>query len=971
MRRRLLLTAAIAVVSLVSARETRAQADQYVGQRVAEVRIEVSGRPADDPQARELIEVAVGQPLAMRAVRASIQHLFNLGRFRDIVVDAAAGEQGLVVTFKLAPEQRIVSVDLRGTLGLSARRLRQIATQRLGQTPRAARARIAADGVREILRQAGFLRASVEPSIVPIDDERAAIVFDVNAGPRAQVGQVTVEGDLGQSLLTSLHLVSGSEWSEAELRRRSERALERLRGDGYYEAALDWRTSSPDEGLHVDVTLVATRGPRVQLVFEGDSIPEARQEELVPIERERSVDEDLLEDSKRRTERWLAAQGYWRAQVDYQRQQVADGQRIVFTIRKGQPAVVSEVAIEGNQSVPREELLPLLRLTPGVPFQQDLLIGDVSALTAQYHARGFADVRVDGTLIRSTAAVPSNSNVEGAVSVMPRYRIEEGPETRVGSIAIEGGSTLGESTIRQAMSLAPGGPFATAGLRSDRAAVLAAYGSRGFLEAAVTTTLTLSPDRRLADIKYTIAEGPRSTVDRVIVVGNERISASTILNELRLGPGEPVSPEALAESQRRLSALGLFRRVRVTSRPEPGAPTRDVIVEVDESPPTTVSYGGGIEAGRRLERVDDPEAPAEERIAIAPRGFFEITRRNLWGKHRSITLYLRGSLYPREQNAEGTTGGVFSFSEYRVVGSYREPRAFNWDVDAFVTGVAEQVVRASFNYRRQAANATLTRRFSRVTANARYSFGRVDVYDERYSPEDQPLIDRLFPQVRLSIVSGGLIRDSRDDILSPTRGTMTSVDGDLAARSIGSEVGFAKTLIQGFVYRLVPGTARVVFAGGARLGLATGFEREVEETGPDGEPIVTVVKDLPASERFYAGGDNTVRGFAQDRLGAPGTIDVDGFPTGGNGLLIFNGELRFPVTRNFGGVAFVDAGNVFLKASEMDISEIRGTAGLGMRYRSPIGPLRVDVGFKMTREVLPNGVRERPFVVHVSLGQAF
>ena len=130
-------------------------------------------------------------------------------------------------------------------------------------------------------------------------------------------------------------------------------------------------------------------------------------------------------------------------------------------------------------------------------------------------------------------------------------------------------------------------------------------------------------------------------------------------------------------------------------------------------------------------------------------------------------------------------------------------------------------------------------------------------------------------------------------------------------------------------------------------------------------------KDLPASERFFGGGDTTVRGFALDRLGTEETIDPQGFPQGGNGMAIFNVETRAPYWKNLQFVWFVDAGNVFRYAGDIRLDEMRVTSGLGFRYRSPIGPLRVDWGWKLSTRLELNGGRERSNVLHISLGQAF
>ena len=140
--------------------------------------------------------------------------------------------------------------------------------------------------------------------------------------------------------------------------------------------------------------------------------------------------------------------------------------------------------------------------------------------------------------------------------------------------------------------------------------------------------------------------------------------------------------------------------------------------------------------------------------------------------------------------------------------------------------------------------------------------------------------------------------------------------------------------------------------------------------GSDGQPIVDPVQDLPASERFFAGGDTTVRGFALDTLGTPATIK-DGFPIGGNALVIFNAELRVPVRGGLGVVGFLDTGNVFARATDLDLTELRSAIGFGFRYKSPVGPLRFDIGFKLHREDIVPGRREGLTAVHISFGQAF
>jgi outer membrane translocation and assembly module TamA len=192
-------------------------------------------------------------------------------------------------------------------------------------------------------------------------------------------------------------------------------------------------------------------------------------------------------------------------------------------------------------------------------------------------------------------------------------------------------------------------------------------------------------------------------------------------------------------------------------------------------------------------------------------------------------------------------------------------------------------------------------------------------------------------------------------------------------------VGFVKTYFQARTFYQLKTERRTVLALAGRLGAAHGFPREVPRldangepvTGVGGLPIIDVVQDLPASERFFAGGDTTVRGFALDRLGDDSTISDTGFPTGGNGVVVLNAELRVAVTSRIQAAGFMDSGNVWARASDIDLSELRAAPGFGVRIATPVGPIRLDLGFKLDRRELSPGRLERRSIWHISLGQAF
>jgi outer membrane protein assembly factor BamA len=267
-----------------------------------------------------------------------------------------------------------------------------------------------------------------------------------------------------------------------------------------------------------------------------------------------------------------------------------------------------------------------------------------------------------------------------------------------------------------------------------------------------------------------------------------------------------------------------------------------------------------------------------------------------------------------------------------------------------------------------------------VSISGRYEMNVTRLFDERIPPDEQLDIDRLFPQVRLSILSSGVTWDRRDTPLSPTRGTFMTADIETAARAIASEVGYVKTFFQASAFHSL--NAKTVLAMRAEVGMARGFERTVavfDANGQplldaDGNPVFQTVSDVPASQRFFAGGGTTVRGFQTDQLGVPEVLDANGLSLGGNGVVILNAELRRVVgtvlNRNFAVVGFLDGGNVFAHASDIDLDRIRRSVGGGVRWDSPLGPLRFDVGFKLNH--LDVGTTpEREWEYHLSIGEAF
>ena len=392
--------------------------------------------------------------------------------------------------------------------------------------------------------------------------------------------------------------------------------------------------------------------------------------------------------------------------------------------------------------MPIEQLRPaLVKLQANDIFIESNLSAAVGAIAGQYQRLGFAQAKVAAGANEVAPATGTQAIVQPVITIV------EGPLTLIGDVTFEGNTNVPDDQLRGMVSSTTGAPYYEPRVVADREAVVLEYRNRGFAAANVVVVPAPTPDGTRADLTFHITEGPQTIVDHVLIIGNTRTDQRVIQRELLLQQGKPLGLEDLVESQRRLGALGLFRRIRIEELSHGGAAS-DVLVTVEEAAATTFSYGGGLEAGRRLR--ESAEGQARERLEFAPRGFFEVGRRNLGGKNRSADLYTRLSLRPSEDS--GSRGSnPFGFAEYRIVGTYREPRAFGVNADLSFTAAVEQGARSSFNFARKGINAEVVRRLGPgLRASGRYSFGTTRTFDEKLSLEDQSRIDRIFPQVRLS-----------------------------------------------------------------------------------------------------------------------------------------------------------------------------------------------------------------------------
>jgi outer membrane protein assembly factor BamA len=428
-----------------------------------------------------------------------------------------------------------------------------------------------------------------------------------------------------------------------------------------------------DDEAAVFVTL--TRGPLVKIEFAGDPLPQNERERLVPVKTEGSVDEDLLEDSTRAIEEYLHIRGYRDATAPFQRDE-RDGELIItFTVKRGPRYLLRDLKFAGNTAIPIQQLEELVRLKNGEPFVRATLDAGVQAIKNTYRTRGFtrADVKASDLV-----SLPENLN-DPDRGVEVTLTISEGPRSVVRTVTFQGNTVISEADLQRLTVISPGRAYVAAEMNGDPGSHRDGVPQSRPRERRGDERADVPAERHAGRRPLHRQRGPLIVVDHVIITGNRRTSTKTIERELLLHTGDPLSEQKLVESRARLADLRLFRRAQIEAVAHGSEPRRDLLVQVDESPATVLGLGGGVEGGYQVRT--SPTGLAEEHFEFAPRGFFQIGRRNLFGKNRTIDLFTRVSLRSRDEipPSDVTTPGPtppvqssYGFHEYRVVPTYTE-----------------------------------------------------------------------------------------------------------------------------------------------------------------------------------------------------------------------------------------------------------------------------------------------------------
>jgi outer membrane protein insertion porin family len=645
-------------------------------------------------------------------------------------------------------------------------------------------------------------------------------------------------------------------------------------------------------------------GERLRIKFKGnDSISEKTLLREMPFFTAEDFGDAIVEEAVQRIFYLYRADGYFRAQVAPV--VASDGNLInlTFFVSEGPQARTGDVVFAGN-TVGGENLQSVMSLKPGGIYNPDLIDADMETLGDYYNSLGYLKAEIQDFEVKY-----DDTGKKMNITV----RIDEGLKTLVESVNITGAVRVSESELLRIINIKPGDPYNDVNISDARVRVLEFYGSKGFPDITVSVKSDISEHK--ASITFQVNEGEIVFFGKTIITGNKSTKYRVIERELLRQEDLPFDFGTLARERQRLYKLGLFSDVdmEVLDRYED---KRDVLIKLREGDAGSVEFGLGYSDYERY------------------RGFIDLSYRNLWGMNRQSSLRFE-----------------LSYLDRRLILQYYEP--WFWDrpipFRALLLNEERKEVNVDtketlYRLRRNSASAGFERKFSeKVKGELYYEFSLVETFDV------QPDIVLSKEDTGTLIISGlrlGLIYDSRDSPFYASKGILSGVLVKLTSPLFLSETDFVKLTAYGNVYHeLMKG---IVLAASIRGGLAEGYNDTAE---------------LPIVERFFLGGRTTIRGYEQDDLGPKGS---DGNPTGGNVFLMENLEMRISIGKGLGIVLFLDGGNVWQKISDIVLSDMKYTTGLGLRYNTPVGPLRVDYGHKLDKEK-----GESSGEVHFSIGHAF
>ena len=662
---------------------------------------------------------------------------------------------------------------------------------------------------------------------------------------------------------------------------------------GYFT---DVQAETSDTEGGKELAFIVSERPQIRdIEFKGNKeIEKDKLKELLTFKANTILDLNKIRESISKIKTEYENSGYYVADVQYKIETVGENQiKLVFEINENDKVLVKRIILLGNKEYNDDALKKIMQTKEGGwsswisskgTFKENMLRGDVEILSSHYLNNGYIQASVEEPQVFLT---PDKRWIYITI------RIEEGKKFWLGKIDFKGDILDSVEDLSKNVKLKEGDVFSRDRLRQDIVSLTDMYGDKGYAFANIVPLTTLDHEKRIVNITFDISKGELVYFERILITGNVKTRDKVIRRELKVAEGELYHGTRLKKSRQKVNNLGFFDEVNLSTERGSSTNKLNLIIDIKERPTGTLSVGAGYSS------ID----------SFVMMG--SVSQGNLFGRGQKLQL-----------SAE--------FGEKRKTYNlgFTEPRLLDTEISAGFDIYNLEKQYTDFTKKSNGGDIRLgfPLGFEETRGYLTYRYEESEIYD--ISTSAGTYIKDQAGRNTLSSITASIVRDTRDSYLAPMSGSNNSVSTEVAGGFFGGTRSFVKHLGNSSWFYPVFWDTSVMLHGA--IGYAEGTEG----------------KTLPIDERFFVGGMNTVRGFDPRSLGPK---DEYGIVIGGNKELIFNVEYLFPLAKEAGlrGVIFYDAGNAFGDNEVYDIESLRTSAGYGIRWYSPIGPLRLEWGYNL------------------------
>jgi len=744
-----------------------------------------------------------------------------------------------------------------------------------------------------------------------------SLLFTFNGFSQEAVFRIDIEGNeivSDATIVSRIKIRAGQPYNENVINSD----VKNLYAEGFFEDVTAEREDAP--GGVVVVFKVKEKPVLAKIIIEGDKFIRAKRIlEVIDIKEGAFTDEYKVKEAVRKIKDLYIKKGFSQAEINYQLiNRKADNKvEVKFIIDEKKVLKVRKVIIDGNKSISTRRILKLMKtrkawlFNRGL-FKEDVLQDDVRRVEDYYRLKGYSDVAV---------GVQFEYQPKG---VYVTVSIQEGKRYYVGEIFVEGNKNVSLSEIRKAETLNKESIFSEQAVYEDASNIREVYVDRGYIFSSVEPLSVLNPQTGKVDVTYNIAEREVAYIEDIEIKGNVKTKDKVIRRELRIYPGDKFDGKKVRKSKERLENLGFFEEIRFGTEPGTEPDYVDLIVDTKEAKTGYFSFGGGYSS-------------IDEFV-----GFVELRQRNFdyrnfstfTGAGQDLTLmFSMGSITDRYQ---------LSFTNPWI---FDKPVSFGFDV--YKKGhKRNKDVGYGYEQKITGGDLRLGREFNDYwSGGVAYRLERVEISDveDRNSELVEEEGDNNLSSVELS-----LSYDSRDNVFSTLKGIYFRNVLQYFGGPLGGDKDFIKYFNRVSFY--FPTINKSVIELRLRGGISDPFSD---------------TSRVPIYERFFAGGASTIRGYRERKVGP---VDSDNDPLGGEAMFVGNIEYTYPCADFLKVATFFDTGNVWAKNSDFLTGNLYSSVGLGLRVKTPIGPVSVDYGWPLDLEP---GEETKSGRFHFNVSRAF